>query len=193
MSQETPTKRSLTIRVPTVGGGTAQIRRAMSWAGRLGRGRTLVALVAVVVVLTIVDVLIVRADTRRSETEDARSEALSAVHARVPAMLSYDHRQLEADLSVASGNATGTFAKEYTSLLEEVVYPNARENKVTTHAQVTGAAVVDAGPDEATILTFLTQSTSSSDAETPNVTGSRVVVTVEKTGEGWFVSGIDTV
>lgn len=185
--------REVTFRLPSVSGLGRRLGAPLRWV-RLPRSRTsLFVLGALVMLALVVDVALV-VDGRADASEDrARSEALKAAEARVPSMLSYRYADLEADLKVAGGNTTGSFKGRYQKVLDEVVLPNARKRKVSTQATVAAASVVSASDDEADVLLFVNQATTSATAAKPVTSGSRVVVTMTKTDDGWFVSALDPV
>lgn len=144
------------------------------------------ALLLAVVVLDVLLFLQARDDTDRDRSTDA---ALSAAQERLPALLGYDHRSLEQDLARAKEQTTGDFHDDYARLLDEVVAPHAGKSAVTTEAEVRGAGVVSSASDEVVVLAFLTQTTTRRGA-TPQVSGSRVEVTMSRTGDDWKIAGL---
>lgn len=127
-----------------------------------------------------------------SATADARTEALAAAQTRVPELLSYENATLEDDLAQALEQTTGTFADDYATILTDVVTPTATERKISTSASVSAAGVVSGDRDEVVVLLFLTQTTTAAKAGT-SVSGSRVEVTMARTGDTWKVAGLKPV
>lgn len=127
-----------------------------------------------------------------SATADARAEALTAAKTRVPELLSYENATLEDDLAQALAQTTGKFTDDYGTILTDVVTPTATERKISTSASVSAAGVVSGDRDEVVVLLFLTQTTTAAKAGT-SVSGSRVEVTMARTGDTWKVAGLKPV
>lgn len=155
---------------------------------RRERWTVAVAITALAVAIVVLQVLHLRAE----RVEDARTEALSSVREGLPGMFSYQHKTLERDLRRAGAMTTGEFRTEYRRLLDDVVLPTARRKSIDTVAEVTGAAVIDASPDEVRVLAFLTQSTSTR-GTSPKIAASRVEVTLRRVDGHWLVSGLEPV
>lgn len=122
---------------------------------------------------------------------DAQADALAAAKERVPTLLSYDTASLDADLKTAVDQTTGPFSDDYAKILKDVVGPTARKQKISTSAVVSAAGVVSGTEDRVTVLVFLTQTTEAGKAGKAgrSVTGSRIEVTMTKTGDDWKISG----
>jgi Mce-associated membrane protein len=126
---------------------------------------------------------------RAKQIENARDEALSAARTRVPVLLSYQSSRLEADLSVAAEQTTGSFREDYREVLSSVVAPTAEDRGISTRAEVTAAGIVSAEDDSVTVLVFLTQTTTAR-GQRPTVSGSRVEVLMEPDGAAWKIAGL---
>jgi Mce-associated membrane protein len=151
-------------------------------------------LIGLLALLVAADIAVGVSAHRARAVESAGQAALASAKTRVPVMLSYDYTSLEGDLAIARGNAVGRFKREFDTLLREVVTPAASSKKVRTKAVVTAAGVVRKSADRVTVLLFITQTTTSgSGGAVPTVSGSRISVTMTKTSDGWFVSGLDPV
>lgn len=161
---------------------------------RFGLSRRWLAIgLAAVLVLAVMDVVLVQR-TRHAESVDvSRADATKSASKRVPEMLSYSYKTLDADLAKAKKNTTGNFRKDYATLLSKVVAPNAKDKQITTDAVVTGSSVVKASADKVVVLLFLTQSTQGAKGTTPLVSGSRVNVTMTKSRSDWLVSALTPV
>jgi len=160
----------------------------------LPRSRSaLLLLAALVVAAALANVVLLVQGRSDAAGDTARREAMRAAEARVPAMLSYRYVDLEADLQIAGGNATGDFKTKYSKVLQEVVLPNAKKRKISTQTTVQGVSVVTSTDSTARLLLFLNQATSSASSKQPVTSGSRVIVTMAKTSRGWFVSGLEPV
>lgn len=126
---------------------------------------------------------------RAAATSDARADALDAAKSRVPALLSYDKATLDEDLDRALAQTTGSFADDYEQILTEVVEPTAKRRGISTKAAISAAGVVSGDSDEVVVLVFLTQTTTAK-GNRSSVSGSRVEVTMERTGDDWKIAGL---
>jgi len=129
---------------------------------------------------------------RAAATSDARADALDAAQTRVPDLLSYDKATLDEDLDRALDQTTGSFTDDYEQILTEVVEPTAQRRGISTHASISAAGVVSGDRDEVVVLLFLTQSTTAK-GDRSSVSGSRVEVTMERTGDDWKIAGLKPV
>jgi Mce-associated membrane protein len=124
-----------------------------------------------------------------ASTADARTDALDAAKTRVPVLLSYDKKSLDEDLDRAVAQTTGSFADDYEKILTEVVEPTARRRGISTEASVSAAGVVSGDREEVVVLLFLTQTTTAK-GNRSSVSGSRVEVTLKRSGDDWKISGL---
>jgi Mce-associated membrane protein len=121
----------------------------------------------------------------------ARRDAVAAARSNAQAILSYDHRKLDADFATAGKVLTGKFKKDYARTTSTVVRPSAEQYKVVVKAEVTAASVVRSSAHEAVVLLYVDQTTTSTRLEGPKVDLNRVRMTlVEKNGK-WLVSALD--
>jgi len=127
-----------------------------------------------------------------ASTADARADALDAAKTRVPVLLSYDKTTLDEDLDRALDQTTGSFSDDYEKILTEVVEPTAKRRGISTEASVSAAGVVSGDRDEVVVLLFLTQTTTAK-GDRSSVSGSRVEVTLKRTGDDWKIAGLQPV
>ncbi|ORI15001.1 h domain protein [Rhodococcus sp. 1163] len=125
---------------------------------------------------------------QNEQTEQARTDAVAAASAQAISMLAYDFDNVDQQLASAADGLTGDFKDDYTKLVTEVIAPSAKEKSLTVQVTVQGTAVVSADPDDATILLFLNQITTSTDAPDAASSGSRVRMTMEKVDGRWLAS-----
>lgn len=130
--------------------------------------------------------------SRGEARADARVDALAAAKARVPLLLTYHQGTLEADLDHALDQTTGPFTEDYRKILTDVVEPTAKARGISTEASVSAAGVVSGDRDEVVVLVFLTQTTTAKSDRT-SVSGSRVEVTLERSGQAWKIAGLKPV
>ncbi|MGA9873214.1 MAG: h domain protein [Rhodococcus sp. (in: high G+C Gram-positive bacteria)] len=157
--------------------------------------RTALRALAVVVVLALaVGVGVLFHQYRQSQhTEQARTDAVDAARAQATAMLAYDFGGVDDQLGSAAEGLTGDFRDEYTTLVTDVIAPAAKEKSLTVQVTVQGAAVVDAEPESATVLLFLNQITTSSEAPEAASSGSRVRMTMDKVDGRWLTSKLEPI
>jgi Mce-associated membrane protein len=117
----------------------------------------------------------------------ARSQSMQAATAGTIALLSYTPDKVDRQLNDARGLLTGEFLDSYTSLINEVVIPGAKQQQISAVATVPKAGSVSADPRHAVVLLFVNQVVVvGSDA--PTNTASSVRVTVDKVGGKWLIS-----
>jgi Mce-associated membrane protein len=129
---------------------------------------------------------------RNSET--ARIESVQAAKDTTVKMLSYKPDSVDKELNDARGLLTGDFRDQYTSLINDVVIPGAKEKQISAVATIPehGAASVSADPNHAVVLLFVNQ-TVVVGQDAPTDTASSVRVTLDKVGDSWLISKFDPV
>lgn len=162
------------------------------WFRRVHLAAVLLVVVVTVAAVAAVVVLYLRQDAA-TRVEATRGDALQAARQRLPEMLSYDYRSLDADLATARAALTGPFHREYSELQRTAVRPAAAAQKISTKTSVSAAGVVRASAREVVVLAFINQVTRSERQSTPRIDGARVRVTMRHLGDRWLVSRLDTV
>ncbi|MCW2784725.1 MAG: hypothetical protein JWP74_1242 [Marmoricola sp.] len=125
--------------------------------------------------------------------DGARSAALTSATTRVPKMLSYSYKTIDADITTATGQVTGSFKTQFSSLMSTQVRAGALSGRITTTAKAVEAGVVSASSSRVTVLVFLNLTTTSGANATPQINGSRVEVAMTKVGNEWLVSKVTPV
>ena len=123
----------------------------------------------------------------------ARDSALTAAKDGTVAVLSYTPDSLDKDLDTAKSHLTGDFLKYYSEFTDQVVRPAVKTKQVATTANVVRAAVSEMNPDQAKVLVFVNQTTTSSDRTEPSMSASSVVVTMNKIDGKWLISAFEPV
>lgn len=155
---------------------------------------TLVGLGGLVVALAAVLAVLHTANERHAEVDQARSAGKAAGEKMAVTLLSYDYRAPADDLQRREALLTGHFKDEYATLMKDTVLPAATKQQVTTQTSVAMSSVISAdGPDRVTLLLFLNQTTQSAASKEPVLNGSRVRMTVQRTGGQWRVSELTPV
>jgi Mce-associated membrane protein len=127
---------------------------------------------------------------RNSET--ARAESVQAAKDTTIKMLSYKPDSVEKELNDARNLLTSEFRDQYTSLINDVVIPGAKEKQISAVASVPAVASVSAEPDHAVVLVFVNQ-TVVVGQDAPTDTASSVRVTLDKVEDRWLISKFDPV
>jgi Mce-associated membrane protein len=128
------------------------------------------------------------------QTDAAASKsAIDAAREGIVALLSYKPETLNQDISAAKSHLTGDFLNFYDQFTRDVVTPAAQEKKLTTTAQVVGAAVSELHPNSAVVLLFVNQATVSKDRPDPAMSASTVLVSLAKVHGTWLISKFDPV
>ncbi|MEU1997589.1 twin-arginine translocation pathway signal [Nocardia gamkensis] len=128
-----------------------------------------------------------------SRTDDDAAAALDAASRGTVALLSYAPDTLDRDLDSAKSFLTGDFLSYYSQFTQQVVAPAAKQKSVRTTATVVRAAVSEQRQDEAVVLVFINQSTTSAEKPDPALAASSVRVTLRKADSAWRISAFDPV
>ncbi|MDX1891299.1 hypothetical protein [Mycolicibacterium sp. 050158] len=125
-------------------------------------------------------------------TQTAGSASVAAARDAAVALLTYQPDSVERQLDAAQDRLTGSFRDSYSSLTRDVVIPGAKQQHVSTVATVPAAASVSATENHAQVLLFIDQTATVGDAKgAPTATRSTVLVTLDKVGGRWLVSGFE--
>jgi Mce-associated membrane protein len=117
--------------------------------------------------------------------------AVDAAATAATALLSYKSDSVDASLDAANSLVTGTFGDYYRTFTRDVVSPAAKEKKIDTSATVVGKAISEFSDDNAVVLVFVNQSTTTADVTTPTATTTSIRIEVERQGDKWLVSKFD--
>ena len=131
-------------------------------------------------------------DSAVRDSAKARDESVQVAKDSTIALLSYKPDTVEKQLNDAKVRLTGEFRDQYTSLINDVVIPGAKEKQISAVANVPEAASVSANPVRAVVLVFVNQTVIVGDSA-PTDTASSVRITLEKVGDGWLISQFDPV
>ena len=128
----------------------------------------------------------------RRDVERGGDEAAQAARDSIVAMLSYQPDTADKTLNDARSRLTGQFLDDYTQLIETVVVPGAKQDRISAVAKVPAVSVVSAAADHAVVLAFVDQ-TITEGAKPPTLTTSSVRVSMEKTDDRWLIASFDPV
>ena len=128
------------------------------------------------------------------QTDPAAAQvALEAAKTGTIALLSYSPESLDQDFANAKSKLTGDFLSYYTQFTEQIVTPAAREKSVKTAASVVRAAVSEIEPDNAEVLVFINQTTTSKENPDGAFAASSVKVGMTKIDGSWLIESFDPV
>jgi Mce-associated membrane protein len=120
------------------------------------------------------------------------SQSMQVAKDSTIAMLSYKPDSVEQQLNGARELLTGDFRDQYTSLINDVVIPGAKQKQISAVASVPAVASVSADPNRAVVLVFVNQ-TVVVGQDPPTDTASSVRVTLDKVGDRWLIAQFDPV
>ncbi|NKQ57748.1 hypothetical protein HFP15_33300 [Amycolatopsis sp. K13G38] len=125
---------------------------------------------------------------------DAGQAAVRAAAGKLPTVLTYDYRSLDAAENQAAQQMTSSYAGTFRGVFDKTVKVMAAKQNAVTRALVRGAGLVNLSDDDntATCLVYVDEVlVSSNDARQPaQVSQNRVSVTMKHTGDGWLIDNI---
>jgi Mce-associated membrane protein len=98
---------------------------------------------------------------------------------------------LDQDFAAAEAMLTGDFLTYYKQFTSETVRPAAEQKRVITTASVVGAGVESLTSQQAAILAFVNQTTTSQDKPAPTTASSSVRVGLAKVNGIWLINRFD--
>ena len=176
---------------------------------RGGVGRALVAtlgglnLVVLVVLAVLVVALLGGAGYAAYRVEqkaaviDARTEAPPAAERATKALFSYDYRDLDAERKRAQDYMTPEFGKKYLRNFDALKVQKdgtpglAVQTKAVVSATVQSSGVVDAQAGVARVLVFVNLTSRKAGGD-PQIFQNRVAMTMQKDGDRWLVSNVNS-
>ncbi|WP_161976382.1 twin-arginine translocation pathway signal [Mycolicibacterium sp. CH28] len=191
-AEETEAAEPETADTEVAGPDRGALARALSWCGR----RWVALVIAVGLVASAgaaggVYWWMYRPDQLTNAA--AQQQAKDAAAQGTVALLTYAPDTLDKDLASAKSHLTGEFLKYYSQFTDQIVAPAARQKGVKTEATVARAAVSEMHPDQAVVLVFVNQVTTSKDRPDPALATSSVMVTLTKSDGRWLISEFNPV
>ncbi len=152
------------------------------------RERRLRYILAGVVALGLVALMIVGHQARKAEATDrAAASAMNTARTSVPAILSYTDSGLSAHLQTNRRLMTADYAQRYAAMVRKRVIPHARRFGVANQVGVVSVGTVRSTPDSAVVLVFANQTTRTKEKPDGITQGTRLEVTLQRTGGRWLV------
>ncbi|BBZ05653.1 outer membrane protein [Mycolicibacterium chitae] len=118
------------------------------------------------------------------------SASIAAVQAATDgtiAMLSYQHDTVEQQLGAVGDRLTGDFKDGYAALVNDVVIPGSKQQKISAEVTIPAVAPVTVSDTHAAVLLFVNQATTIGD-DAPTSTTSSVRVGLDKVDGKWLIS-----
>jgi Mce-associated membrane protein len=157
-----------------------------------GRGLKWTAL-AVVLALAVAAGVLGLMNHRDSSVDDGAQAAERTVSDSLVKLFSYTPETVSSDLDSELPLLTGKMRDDYKILVTSSLAPTAVKNKVTAKATIQAIGIENAAKDKVVILAFVNVSVTTSASKSPKVGGSRVRVTVERSGDTWRISAMDPI
>jgi Mce-associated membrane protein len=132
-------------------------------------------------------------DRRAERYQQALDRAPAAAESAAAAVLSYDHRSLEADRDAAAKFLTDGYREEYVKTFDELVMESAQQTEAQVEAEVLASAPMAGGRRDATrvpVLLFVDQTTESTARAEPSVALNRVRLDMVEVDGTWLVDQI---
>lgn len=104
--------------------------------------------------------------------------------------LSYDAKTFDADITAAGKLMTPSFRKQYLATLGKV-RADVVKHKLELRADVMSSALISATDDQARVLEFVNQSTTTKGVKRAQLDQNRVVVTLSRIDGRWLISKLD--
>ena len=127
---------------------------------------------------------------QQTAAADARGAAVDAARSGLTTMLSYSYQTFDKDVAAGSALATGDFQQRYHDLMAGTVRAAALDQQTVTNASVVRSSVVSAARDTVEALLFVNQTTTSKAGQGPQLSASRVQVTMTRVGDRWLISSL---
>ena len=129
----------------------------------------------------------------QERAEKSRTEVVDVAGRSVAAMFTYDYNTVDKELPKAADALTPKFRDDYLKLITQAIAPGAKDKQLTVRATTQASGVIKADRGHAEVLLFLNQITTSKENAQGTSTGSRVRVTLDKSGDHWLVDAVTPV
>ncbi len=132
----------------------------------------------------------VPAESSQLLNEDERAVLLADAADLSERVLTYHDDRFDRDLKAASARLTPEFGTEFAQAMEKV-RANTVKNRISQEATAVSSAIVTANQDEARVLVFLNQETSSARTKANQLVRNRLVVDLVRLDGRWTIAGLN--
>lgn len=124
------------------------------------------------------------------QSEQARTDSVTAARHSVEAMFTYDYHTVDTELPKVGPSLTPGFRSDYMKLVTDVIAKGAKEKQLTVKATTQAVGVVSADRSHAVVLLYLNQVTTGKDSPQGTITPSRVRVNLDRENGHWLVGNV---
>jgi Mce-associated membrane protein len=165
-----------------------------STSARVAWWSIVILLIVGIAVATAIGVWQSGRDVSRPSNPAAQVQQLQGrAEAIVPELLSYTPETIATKADAVDPLLTGDFKSEYRELLENTIVPEAQKQRITTDADVVGAAVGSVTAEDASLLVFVDQKVTKRGDTGPQASQSAVEVGLHKVDGQWLISSFEPV
>lgn len=158
------------------------------------RSRVLISLGSVTVVALIVATAVLAwSHHRTSSVRAGEAAAERTASDSLVKLFSYTPETVSKDLTSELPLLTGKFRSQYQKAVATSLAPAAAKNQVTTSATIQAVGVEQASATKVTLLAYMNLAVSTVKDTTPKAGGSRVLVTMVKSGGSWRISALEPI
>ncbi|MEK6443895.1 hypothetical protein [Pseudonocardia sp. T1-2H] len=131
-----------------------------------------------------------------SGTQQAdRAAALAAAKTTVSGLLTYDSSNIDALVARVDDDVTEGFRTDYHTLISQVIEPAAKQQQITTSAEIVGSSTIleESSADQVVALLFVNQRTQAGPNGALQQSGSRVRVVMQHIEERWLLADLNPI
>lgn len=171
-------------------GADAETGSDASGDGGESSSRSLQVLQGAAVAAVLAAIVLTFLSWKSTDEQKIGDEAVEVVSPRLEQLLSYTPATVESEVASEVEWLTGEFADSYEELVIGTIAPAAVAGGVETSATVQAVGIDAADDERVVLLVFVNVSTVSAEAPEPQLTGSRLRVTVRDVDGDWKISEI---
>lgn len=128
---------------------------------------------------------------RSDRSFSAEEQVITTAKRSAEALLTYSYTEVQQQLYAAEELTTGEFRKEFRQFADTTVIPAVRGKKISTNTVVVGAGIQSLAADNAKVLLFVNQSTTTAAEPVAKVATSSVLAGLQNVNGSWLISQFD--
>lgn len=125
---------------------------------------------------------------RQQRSDEARQQASAVASQSVVKLLSYNYTTIDHQVADTQGLLTGSFKDSYAALVRNTIADAAKAQQVAIQTQVVSDSVVSSSPDQVVLLMYVNQQSEAAAKPNPDLSGSRLRLTLLRESGKWLVS-----